>query len=38
VAVPIVVEGSLWGSMGAGTERRQFAADAEQRMAAFTPG
>jgi PAS domain S-box-containing protein len=36
VAVPIVVEGSLWGSMGAGTERDQFPADTEQRMAAFT--
>jgi signal transduction histidine kinase len=36
VAVPIVVEGSLWGSMGAGTEREQFPADAEQRMAEFT--
>jgi signal transduction histidine kinase len=36
VAVPIVVEGSLWGSMGAGTERHQFPADTEQRMAAFT--
>jgi signal transduction histidine kinase len=36
VAVPIMVEGSLWGSMGAGTEREQFPADAEQRMAEFT--
>jgi PAS domain S-box-containing protein len=36
VAVPIIVEGSLWGSMGAGTERRQFPADTEQRMAEFT--
>jgi PAS domain S-box-containing protein len=36
VAVPIMVEGSLWGSMGAGTERERFPADAEQRMAAFT--
>jgi PAS domain S-box-containing protein len=36
VAVPIVVEGSLWGSMGAGTERPQFLADTEQRMAEFT--
>ena len=36
VAVPIMVEGSLWGSMGAGTERQQFPADAEQRMAEFT--
>jgi PAS domain S-box-containing protein len=36
IAVPIMVEGSLWGSMGAGTEREQFPADAEQRMAEFT--
>jgi PAS domain S-box-containing protein len=36
VAVPIMVEGSLWGSMGAGTEREQFPADAERRMAEFT--
>jgi signal transduction histidine kinase len=36
VAVPIMVEGSLWGSLGAGTERPQFAADTEQRMAEFT--
>jgi signal transduction histidine kinase len=36
VAVPIMVEGSLWGSMGAMTDRRQFQADAEQRMAEFT--
>jgi PAS domain S-box-containing protein len=36
VAVPIMVEGSLWGSIAAGTNREQFPADAEQRMAAFT--
>jgi len=36
VAVPIMVGGSLWGSMGAGTVRRQFPADTEQRMAEFT--
>ncbi|MDQ1568075.1 MAG: hypothetical protein QOF96_2955 [Actinomycetota bacterium] len=36
VAVPIVVEGSLWGSIAAGTNGEQFPADAEQRMAAFT--
>jgi PAS domain S-box-containing protein len=36
VAVPIIVEGSLWGSIAAGTNREQFPADAEQRMAAFT--
>jgi signal transduction histidine kinase len=31
-----MVEGSLWGSIAAGTEREQFPADAEQRMAEFT--
>jgi PAS domain S-box-containing protein len=36
VAVPIMVEGSLWGSMGAATVRQQFPADTEQRMAEFT--
>ena len=36
VAAPIVVEGSLWGSMGAATEREQFPPDAEQRLAEFT--
>jgi PAS domain S-box-containing protein len=36
VAVPIMVEGSLWGSIAAGTNREQFPADAEQRMAEFT--
>jgi PAS domain S-box-containing protein len=36
VAVPIIVEGALWGSIGTGTERGQFPADAEQRMADFT--
>jgi signal transduction histidine kinase len=36
VAVPIVVEGSLWGSMGAATVRQEFPADTEQRMAEFT--
>jgi PAS domain S-box-containing protein len=36
VAVPIIVEGSLWGSIAAGTQRAQFPADAEHRMAAFT--
>jgi hypothetical protein len=33
VAVPIVVEGSLWGSMSAATVRQRFPADTEQRMA-----
>jgi signal transduction histidine kinase len=36
VAVPIMVEGSLWGSIGALTEREEFSPDAEQRMAEFT--
>jgi PAS domain S-box-containing protein len=36
VAAPIIVEGSLWGAMWAGTQREQFPADTEQRMAAFT--
>jgi signal transduction histidine kinase len=36
VAVPIMVEGSLWGSMGAGTERQRFPDDTEQQMAEFT--
>jgi signal transduction histidine kinase len=36
VAVPIIVDGSPWGALGAATEREQFPADAEQRMAAFT--
>jgi PAS domain S-box-containing protein len=36
VGVPIIVEGSLWGTIVAGTERRLFPADAEQRMAEFT--
>jgi hypothetical protein len=31
-----MVEGSLWGSIAAGTERKRFPADAEQRMAEFT--
>jgi signal transduction histidine kinase len=35
-AVPIVVGGSVWGAIGAGTNREQFPADAEQRMADFT--
>jgi len=36
VAVPIMVGGSLWGSIGAGTNRGQLPADAEHRMAEFT--
>jgi PAS domain S-box-containing protein len=36
VAVPIMVGGSLWGSIAAGTDREQFPADAEHRMTEFT--
>jgi PAS domain S-box-containing protein len=36
VAAPIIVEGSLWGAIAAGTEREQFPAEAQQRMAQFT--
>jgi hypothetical protein len=36
VAAPIVVEGHLWGAIGAGTRRERFAADTEERMAGFT--
>jgi signal transduction histidine kinase len=36
VAVPVMVHGSLWGSIGAGSERGPFPRDAEQRMAQFT--
>ncbi|MDX6239443.1 MAG: hypothetical protein QOG10_4258 [Kribbellaceae bacterium] len=36
VAVPIMVGGSLWGSIAVGTNREQFPVDAEQRMADFT--
>jgi PAS domain S-box-containing protein len=36
VAVPIMVEGSLWGSVAVGTVREQFPTDTEQRMAEFT--
>ncbi|MEA2142707.1 MAG: hypothetical protein QOI64_1137 [Solirubrobacteraceae bacterium] len=36
VAVPIMVEGSLWGALGASTEHERFPADAERRMAEFT--
>jgi len=36
VAVPILVGGSLWGSVAAGTSRGPFPADTEQRMADFT--
>jgi PAS domain S-box-containing protein len=36
VAVPILVGGSLWGSIAAGTNREQFPADTERRMTEFT--
>jgi PAS domain S-box-containing protein len=36
VAVPILVGGSLWGAIAAGTNRKQFPADAEQRLTDFT--
>jgi signal transduction histidine kinase len=36
VAAPIVVEGRLWGAVGAGTRRGRFPADSDQRMAGFT--
>jgi PAS domain S-box-containing protein len=36
VAVPIMVGGSLWGAIAAGTSRERFPDDAEQRMTEFT--
>jgi GAF domain-containing protein len=36
VAVPIVVEGRLWGVIVAGVQHGRFPADTEQRMAGFT--
>jgi PAS domain S-box-containing protein len=36
VGVPIIVEGRLWGTIAAATEREHFPADAEQRTAEFT--
>jgi PAS domain S-box-containing protein len=36
VAVPIMVEGSLWGSIVSGTGAERFPPDAEQRMTEFT--
>jgi signal transduction histidine kinase len=36
VAVPIVVEGRLWGAIAIGARRGRFPADTEQRMAGFT--
>ncbi|MEV8516453.1 AAA family ATPase [Dactylosporangium sp. NPDC051484] len=36
VASPILVEGRVWGSMGAGSRRRRLPAETEQRLADFT--
>jgi PAS domain S-box-containing protein len=36
VAVPIMVEGALWGVIGVGTSRERFPADAEERLEKFT--
>ncbi|MDX6378184.1 MAG: hypothetical protein QOE98_2487, partial [Gaiellaceae bacterium] len=36
VAVPIVVEGALWGVIGTATVREHFANDTEQRLEEFT--
>jgi GAF domain-containing protein len=36
VAVPIVVEGHLWGAIAVGTRREHLPADAEERLAGFT--
>jgi signal transduction histidine kinase len=36
VAVPITLEGSVWGAIAAGKNREEFSADAAQRMAEFT--
>jgi PAS domain S-box-containing protein len=36
VAVPIMVQGAVWGAMGAGTDRAAFRDDAEQRMAGLS--
>jgi len=36
VASPIVVEGRIWGAIGAGTAREPFPPDTEQRMVDFT--
>jgi PAS domain S-box-containing protein len=36
VAIPIIVEGALWGTIGAGTNRAEFPGDAERRMLEFT--
>jgi GAF domain-containing protein len=36
VAVPIIVDGRLWGGIAVGTRRQRFPADTEERMAGFT--
>jgi signal transduction histidine kinase len=36
VATPIVVDGRLWGAIGAGTRHGRFPPDTEERMADFT--
>ncbi|GAA3070841.1 hypothetical protein GCM10010464_38860 [Pseudonocardia yunnanensis] len=36
VAAPIVVEGKLWGAIGAGTRGEPFPPDTEERLAGFT--
>jgi signal transduction histidine kinase len=36
VATPIVVEGRVWGAIGAGTRHGRFPADAEERISDFT--
>jgi signal transduction histidine kinase len=36
VAVPILVDGKLWGAIAVGTQGERFPADAEQRLADFT--
>ncbi len=36
VAIPIMVEGRIWGALGAGNSRERFPADTERRMSGFT--
>ncbi len=36
IAIPIVVEGRIWGALGVGSMRERLPADAEGRMAGFT--
>ena len=36
VAIPIVVDGRLWGALGAGTRSERFPANTEPRLAGFT--